>query len=185
MPVKKIVVTIFGSSKPKDGDPEYQTAYAVGKALAEEGYVVCNGGYGGTMEASARGATEAGGTTIGITCKFFGRQANSFIDKTLSTMTLNDRLMKLIEFGDAYIVLQGGTGTLVELATVWEYMNKRVMIPKPIIIMGSFWSPVITTLRNELIWEGMGSATQYISEAVSPQECLEILRKKLGIVKKS
>ena len=151
----------------------------MGKLIAGAGYVVCNGGYGGIMEASARGAKEAGGTTIGIVTKFFSTEANPYIDKKIIENTLLDRLTKLIALGDAYVVLRGGTGTLVELATVWEYMNKHVITAKPIVVVGKFWSPVVQTLNEELAYEGKGDATKYVTIVSSPQECVEVLQTRL------
>ncbi len=63
------IITAFGSSRPQPGSQAYETAQALGAALAKSGFVVANGGYGGTMEATARGAREAGGTTIGVTAE--------------------------------------------------------------------------------------------------------------------
>ena len=58
------IITVFGSSRTKKGGGPYKEAYQLGKLLAEAGFVVCNGGYGGLMDASARGAKEAGGKTV-------------------------------------------------------------------------------------------------------------------------
>jgi len=133
------VVTVFGSSRPAPNDPEYRQAYELGAALAHAGFAVCNGGFGGTMEASARGAREAGGHTIGVITTAFGkRSANRWIEEVIEQESLLARMMKLIELGDAYVVLKGGTGTLLELSAVWELMNKGLMSEKPICILGGF-----------------------------------------------
>lgn len=138
------IITVFGSSKPLPGETAYQTAYEVGRSLAMAGFTVCNGGYGGTMEAGARGAKDAGGKTIGVTCGIFGRSGpNVFLDEIIETDSLYPRLTKLIELGQGYIVLPGGSGTLVELSLVWEMVAKKLMGPKPIVLMGHFWKPVI------------------------------------------
>lgn len=173
------VVTVFGSAFPKEGSEEYTAAYELGKLLAQSGCTVCNGGYGGTMEASARGAKEVGGRTIGVVTEFFSTEANKFIDQKIVVKSIVDRLMRLIELGEAYIVLRGGTGTLVELATVWEYMNKGALREKPIIVVGNHWSKVIDTLNEELVWEGKGNAVHYVTVVRSPRECVEVLRTKL------
>jgi uncharacterized protein (TIGR00725 family) len=129
------VVTIFGGSHAKEGDAEYETARRLGRLLAESGHTVCNGGYGGVMEASARGAKEAGGKTIGITTEEFGGPANHWIDKEIRVKKWGERLFQLIETGDAYVVLDGGTGTLVELFVVWEMSNKN-FFSKPFVLLG-------------------------------------------------
>ncbi|HOV99384.1 MAG TPA: LOG family protein [Bacteroidota bacterium] len=169
------IITVFGSARAIEGMPEYQMAYALGKELATKGFVVCNGGFGGTMEASARGAKEAGGRTIGVTFHNPPRTPNPWIDEHYELPTLIDRLLKLIEFGNAYVVLKGGTGTLLELSAVWEFMNKKIIQEKPIITVSDFWHGVVDTLKNELLWEGMGDCTHYIHRTKTPKECAEFL----------
>jgi uncharacterized protein (TIGR00730 family) len=171
------IITIFGSSRPNDRDEEYRLAYEVGKNLAGCGFTICNGGYSGIMEASARGAKEAGGKTIGVTFNNnFKKNANRWIDEEIFQPTLIERMMKLVSLGDAYVVLKGGTGTLLELAAVWEFINKGLLTEKPIVIVGDFWTNVVETLRKELIWEGEGDCTKYIYRTSSPEECAKFLR---------
>src|SRR5438128_10095508 len=66
-----LVVTVFGSSRPHEGDADYEEARILGRSLAKHGFFVCSGGYGGVMEAVSRGAKEAGGKTFGVTAEFF------------------------------------------------------------------------------------------------------------------
>jgi predicted Rossmann-fold nucleotide-binding protein len=103
------------------------------------------------MLASARAAASAGGEVIGVTCSAFKRgEANEYVSKEILTNSLNDRLNKLIELGDGYIVLPGGTGTLLELAAVWELKNKGFLDGgKPIILMGDFWRPLVELMAVE------------------------------------
>ncbi|MGD1045264.1 MAG: LOG family protein [Bacteroidota bacterium] len=173
------VITIFGSSRPREGDKEYQLAYEVGKQLSLAGFTVCNGGFGGIMEASARGAKEAGGKTIGVTFNIKSGAANSWIDENIHVPALIDRMMKLVKLGDAYVVLKGGTGTLLELAAVWEFINKGLLAEKPIVIIGDFWQNVVETLREELLWEGAGDCTKFIHSSSSPEECASFLKQQL------
>ena len=172
----KRIVTVFGSGFPKPYDLNYQEAYELGKLLAQEGFTICNGGYGGIMEASARGAKEAGGKTIGILTEMFSKTPNPFIDEAILMKTLNERLMKLIELGDVYVVLRGGTGTLVELATVWEYLNKQIITEKPVVFIGKFWEPVINLINKDLLNEGRKESARYITCVNSPIECVKVLK---------
>ena len=111
------VVSVFGTSAAKPGDKNFSLAERLGGLLAKAGYAIANGGYGGTMEAAARGASEAGGEVIGVTCSAFGRgRANKYVSREIVTASLNERLDTLINLGNAYVVLPGGTGTLLELA---------------------------------------------------------------------
>ena len=173
------IISIFGSSRSQTENTEYQTAYELGKQLAEAGYTICNGGYGGIMEASARGASVVNGKSIGVVTEVFGATANPFITQTIVTKTLIDRLVKLIEIGDAYIIFRGATGTLLELAAVWEFMNKHLMKEKPILLYGAFWYNLVDTLKQELISEGLPISAGYITQVNSPSECVHILKTKL------
>ena len=148
MPNNSKIITVFGSSRPKEGHPGYEEARALGSALAAKSFVVCSGGYGGVMEAVSRGAKESDGKTIGITAKFFSSRANNWIDKEIRKKTWRDRLFELIRQGDGYIVCTGGTGTLVELAVVWEMLNKSVIEGKPLVALGEFWTPIIERVRE-------------------------------------
>jgi len=146
---KSKVIVLFGSSRPRPGSESYVQAYELGKMLGATGYVVANGGYGGVMEAAARGAKEAGGETVGVTCEALGRGgANQWIDKEIRTASLNERLGKLIGLGDGYVVLPGSTGTLLEIAMVWELINKRFLSERPIIFLSDYWKPIIETVMQ-------------------------------------
>jgi uncharacterized protein (TIGR00730 family) len=173
------VVTLFGSSKPQPGEPEYEIARKLGGLIAKAGFTICNGGYGGTMEAAARGAREAGGSTIGVTMESVNPQANQWIDKTIVVKTLIDRLMKLIELGDAYVVLRGGTGTLLELAAVWELMNKRMIRSRPMVVVGAFWDSTVETVKKELGLEGSEWTAEFVRVVKNPEECVAVLKELL------
>jgi uncharacterized protein (TIGR00725 family) len=116
--------------------------------LAAKGFAVASGGYGGVMEAVSRGAKDAGGRTIGVTAEFFSARANRWVDEEVVVKTWQDRLFKLIELGDCYAACRGGTGTLVELAVVWEMLNKHVMPRKPFVALGEFWRPILERVRE-------------------------------------
>jgi uncharacterized protein (TIGR00730 family) len=142
------IVTVFGSSRPRAGDAHYTEALALGASLAGKGFVVCSGGYGGVMEAVSRGAHEAGGRTLAVTATFFKSRANQWVSEEIRVKTWQDRLFELIRQGGGYVACTGGTGTLVELAVVWEMLNKGVMNRKPMVVLGDFWRPVIERVRE-------------------------------------
>jgi hypothetical protein len=146
--MKEKTVTVFGSSRPQAGEADYEEAQALGKALAEYGFAVCSGGYGGVMEAVSRGAKDAGGKTYGVTAEFFARKANPWVDVEVRKKTWEERLFELIRLGDGFVACKGGTGTLVELAVVWEMLNKLVMSAKPCVVLGEFWQPILDRVRE-------------------------------------
>jgi len=142
------IITVFGSSRPRPGDAEYANAISLGAELARKGFIVCSGAYGGVMEAASRGAKEAGGKTIGITAEFFRSHANEWIEDEIRVKTWEDRLFELVRRGHGYVACPGGTGTLAELAVVWEMLNKSVMKRRPLVVLGEFWQPVIHRVRE-------------------------------------
>jgi len=97
-----------------------------------------------TLEASALGAVEAGGRTIGVTCACWPARPNRFIQTVIDTPDLAERVARLIEIATGgYVVLPGATGTLAELAWVWEKTCKAIMARRPIVCVGDFWKPLI------------------------------------------
>src|SRR5881397_3697699 len=117
----EIIVTVFGSSRPREGDADYEEARVLGRALAKHGFAVCSGGYGGVMEAVSRGAKEAGGKTYGVTAEFFKTaKINAWIDVEVRKQSWEERLFGLIRLANGLVAGRGGTGTLVEPAVVCE-----------------------------------------------------------------
>ncbi len=150
----KKVITIFGSSKPADNEDQYITAYDIGKQLALNGFDICTGGFNGIMEAASKGAVEGGGQAIGVTVNLWGRLTNKYVTKEIECNSLFERIHKLIELGDGFVALQGGTGTLLELAAVWEYINKGLMKTKPIACHSSIWKKVVSEVHQQMKLEG-------------------------------
>lgn len=175
----QLIITIFGSSKPRPGSPEYEQALQLGRALALNGFSVCNGGFAGTMEAAARGAREAGGIAIGVTCDLIPRSANPWISKEIREARLVDRITTLGELAAGYVVLPGGTGTLLELAYVLEMVNKGFSDERPIVLLGSFWEPVLEPLKEEMRQEGLANLARFLTVAHSPEETASFLAERL------
>jgi len=166
------IVSVFGSADPLPGSEEYNLAREVGAILAECGLAVANGGYYGTMEASARGAKEHGGKTIGVPCSIWKSSPNDYIDEVIETSCHSERLQTLVELGTAgYVVLRGSTGTLVELAVVWEYSLKELLRQNAgrIVCMGSFGRPLV-----EMMASVRPDASDCIILAESPDEIRSI-----------
>jgi uncharacterized protein (TIGR00730 family) len=144
-------VTVFGSSRVAVGEPGYQEALRLGRLLAEAGYAVYSGGYGGAMEAVSRGATEAGGAVVGITVQAWSRrlQANSWVGEEVATPHLFERLQRLTE-SEAFIALPGGPGTLCEVALVWNLFQTESTSIRPLILVGPHWRRLVRCFEAEL-----------------------------------
>ena len=166
------VITIFGTSRVKTGDAVFEMAEEIGKFSAQAGFTIANGGYGGTMTAAAKGAYEAGGEIIGVTCSAFkNSRPNQYITREIVTESLDERLDTLIKIGQAYIVLPGGTGTLLELAKVWELKNKGFSkADKPIILVGEFWKPLVNLIETD-----DPDSDKHVKLANGPKEAVELV----------
>ena len=149
-PVARPIAAVFGSGDPLPGSDAYVLAEQTGDALAKAGYAVASGGYGGVMEGASKAAKAAGGETIGVTCSIWRSRPNEWIDHVLDTATYEERLLTLVQLADVYVVLPGATGTLVELAIVWERACKKFAAgQKPILCIGEFYRPLVDLMTAE------------------------------------
>jgi uncharacterized protein (TIGR00725 family) len=156
----------------------------LGKLLAQAGYIVLNGGYIGTMEATSRGAAEAGGHVIGVTCDQIEAwrpvKANPWVTEEWRFPTLRERLFALIENCDAALALPGGVGTLVEISLMWNLLLTHVLPPRPIILIGPGWQ---ATMQQFLSAQGSNipeSQRQWIAFAPSVDSAFRQLQELLS-----
>ena len=145
------IVTIFGGSKCHESDPEYAQARRVGQLLAEAGYTICTGGYLGVMEAASRGAHERGGRVLGITMSQFKTEPNRYLTDKVATPHFYDRLQHLITRSVGFIAIRGGMGTVTELSLVWNKIQTRVLGPRPLILLGECWPPIVKEWQRHLV----------------------------------
>ena len=170
-------ITVFGSSKPVETDEQYKFAYELGLRLGEEGFNVCTGGFYGIMEAVSKGTVEKGREAIGITVNNWGRKGNKYLTKEIKCKSIFERIERLIETGDAYVILQGGTGTLLELAAVWEFSNKGLMDHKAIVCHSSMWQGIIGIMNIQMKREGR--STELVRAFETVEEIVLYLTAKL------
>ncbi len=146
--------SVFGGSQAVEGSPSYAEALRLGKSLAALGHVVLTGGYIGTMEAVSRGAAEAGGHVIGVTCaeieRSHARRVNRWVKEEWKKETLLERLQALIQSCDAALALPGGPGTLTEIALTWNLMIVGSIPERPLILIGRGWRLVFEEMWNRL-----------------------------------
>jgi uncharacterized protein (TIGR00730 family) len=145
-------ITVFGGSQPKEGDSAYREAFELGRLLAQAGHSVLTGGYIGTMEAVSRGASEAGGHVIGVTCgeieKWRPVKPNRWVKEERRFLTLQERLSELIKGCDAAIALPGGPGTLTEIALTWNLMIVESLPRRPLVLVGIGWQTVLNQFMS-------------------------------------
>ena len=150
-------VTVFGSSKCRPGDTEYNSAYKIGQLLGEYGFSVATGGYQGTMEAISKGASEYGVEVTGCTTPnlFLGREGgNQYINNEIKSTSLSNRIGDLVGYSNIIIVLPGTIGTLTELLLVWnqEFIKEcnEIETTHTIYLHEAFWKPILEEMSDNL-----------------------------------
>lgn len=170
------IVTIFGGSKCCDPDPEYAQALRVGGLLANAGYTVCTGGYLGVMEAASRGARESGGRVLGIVMNQFKAEPNRFLTDKVATPHFYERLQQLITRSVGFIAIRGGMGTVTELSLVWNKIQTRVIGPRPLVLLGECWPPIVKAWQEHLAVSDEDIAA--LDFADTAEEAVAIIKKK-------
>ena len=180
-----MIVTVFGASQTGPGETLYLESLALGKLLAEAGFSVATGGYIGTMEAVSRGAAEAGGHVIGVTCSeietWRSATANAWVLEEQKQATLIQRLDVLIQQCDAALALPGGIGTLAEILVTWNRLAINSISPRPLILIGRGWKNTISTFleqQNAYISPKDRPLIQYVDTISQAVELLKNLLEK-------
>jgi uncharacterized protein (TIGR00730 family) len=174
-------VSIFGSARTQPGDPIYQQAREIAGAFAKEGFSVITGGGGGVMEAANKGATEAGGNSVGLNIKLpFEQQPNDFANVQVEFNYFFIRKVMFMKYAAAYVGLPGGFGTLDEIFEVMTLIQTQRIKPFPVILTGSdYWSGLLDWVKDQLLGRGMISPgdTDIVQVIDDPQEIVRVVKK--------
>ena len=174
---KEKIVTIFGGSRCGEKSPEYQQAREVGARLAEAGYTICTGGYLGVMEAASRGAREKGGRVLGIVMNQFRGEPNRFLTDKVATKHFYERLQQLIDRSIGFVAIRGGMGTVTEVSLVWNKLQTGVIEPRPLVLLGECWKPVVKAWQDNLVVSDADVA--HLSFAETPEQAVKIIVEKI------
>ncbi len=138
-------VTIFGSARTLPEDPVYQTSMKIAELFVKNGFAVITGGGGGVMEAANKGASQAGGASVGLNIKLpFEQMPNPFANLKLEFKYFFIRKVMFIKYAAAYIALPGGFGTLDEVFEVLTLIQTKRIKPFPVILVGTeYWSGLL------------------------------------------
>ncbi|MDR2050973.1 MAG: TIGR00730 family Rossman fold protein [Deltaproteobacteria bacterium] len=149
-------VSIFGSSRIKEGDPLYAATRELARSLTESGYGVITGGGPGIMEAGNRGAMEGGGPSIGLHILLPQEQApNPYMEKRCDFRYFFVRKLMFVRYAVAYVVMPGGLGTLDELSEAVVLAQTGRIKPFPIILYDrAFWSGLLDWLKRAMLRRG-------------------------------
>lgn len=169
------MISVFGGSQCGPGDREYEEAREIGRRLAEARYIVCTGGYQGTMAAASQGAFEAGGSVVGVTMAQLTSRVNDYLTETRPTLDFYERLQRLIADSAGFVVLRGGIGTLVELTLVWNKLTTHILSPRPVVLVGrEVWGPWLAACAATLAVEP--KHLEYLTLVETPAEAVAAVR---------
>jgi uncharacterized protein (TIGR00730 family) len=149
-------VSVFGSARTPREHPEYAAGRALGSALAQAGFAVITGGGPGAMEAVNRGASEAGGVSVGLGIELpFEQRLNDWVDIGLNFRYFFARKTMFVKYAQAFVILPGGFGTLDELFEAVTLVQTRKVTRFPVILFGTeYWSGLIGWIRDTLVPAG-------------------------------
>ena len=170
------IVTIFGGAKCGEDSEEYAQARRVGQLLAEAGFTICTGGYLGVMEGASRGAHERGGRVLGIVMNQFRSEPNRYLTDKVASAHFYERLQNLITRSVGFVAIRGGAGTVTELSLVWNKLQTKVIEPRPLVLLGACWPPVIENFRRHLVVSEADVA--WLDFAETPEEAVRIINQK-------
>ena len=149
-------VAFFGDANISETDPVYKATFDVAKLVAEKGYTIVNGGGPGVMNAATQGAESVNGDTLSVTFEptdapgYEGRYLKNVTDKEIVTTNYIERMFKLLEYADIFIIFKGGAGTLSELGTAWVLAKLYYGHHKPFILYGNQWIEIVDVLRRNM-----------------------------------
>ncbi len=149
-------VSVFGSARTPRDHPEYAAAQAIGSALARAGFAVITGGGPGSMEAVNRGASEAGGVSVGLGIELpFEQQLNNWVDVGLNFRYFFARKTMFVKYAQAFVIMPGGFGTLDELFESLTLVQTRKVTRFPVILYGTaYWAGLFDWIRGSALASG-------------------------------
>ena len=174
-------ISVFGSARTTRQDPAYASAELLGRRLVDAGFAVITGGGPGTMEAANKGASEAGGTSVGLGIELpYEVGLNPWVDVGINFRYFFVRKTMFVKYAQGFVVLPGGLGTLDELFEAVTLVQTQKVTSFPIICMGSaYWAGLIAWLREVVVAAGNVAAADvdvlHVTDDVD--DAVAILRK--------
>jgi uncharacterized protein (TIGR00730 family) len=176
-------VSVFGSARITEKDPEYAAAREVGSKLAEAGFSVITGGGPGVMEAANRGCRDAGGLSIGLNIELPHEQRlNDYVDLGIDFRYFFVRKTMFVKYAEGFIVFPGGFGTLDELFEALTLIQTGKVQHFPVVLMDSdYWDGLLEWLRGRPLREGKISPEDFelFSLCDTPDEAVSFIQETL------
>lgn len=175
-------VSIFGSTRVKEGNRYYEEARKLAQLLGKEGFTIVTGGSSGIMEAASRGASEVGAESVGLNIILPREQeVNRYVTKSFSFHYFFTRKVMLVFAAEAYVFFPGGFGTLDEFSELVTLIQTKKIKAVPIVLVGkTYWPPLLRWFEEIMYKEGsyIDKDDMQIYQLVdSIEEAFEIVKK--------
>ncbi len=177
-------VSIFGSSRIAANNQYYKDAQKTAHLLVNAGYAVITGGGPSIMEAGNKGASQAGGKSIGMNIHLpFEQKPNAFINHLINFHYFFCRKVCFVKYAKAFVIFPGGYGTLDELSESLTLIQTQRMEQFPVILYGSkYWKGFVDWMHGPMLHEGCVNAQELkLFEVVDkPEDVIKIIQKFYG-----
>ena len=174
-------VSIFGSARVKPDDPYYKKTKILARLLVQNGFSVITGGGPGIMEAANKGASEAGGKSVGMNIRLpFEQKPNPYANIHLDYKYFFIRKVMFVKYAVAYVILPGGFGTMDELFEALTLIQTKRIKSFPLILMGSeYWQGLLDWLKKNMLAEDkiLPADLELIQVVDEPQEVVKLIKK--------
>ncbi len=178
-------ISMFGSARVTQEDPNYHLAYEISNTLAQSGFSIITGGGPGIMEAGNKGALEADGTSIGLHIQLpFEQKSNDYLNLRCDFRYFFVRKVMFIKYARAYIFLPGGLGTLDELSETLVLMQTKRIKTSPVILVDTtFWEGLLNWFSDKLVKNSYMQKSDFdlFYMADNAQEVIDLVTNKVDI----
>jgi len=180
-------VTIFGSARLKPGTPAYESVKQLAAELTKMGCDIMSGGGPGLMQAANEGASlvdpQAKHRSVGIRVELpFEQEVNPFVGQAYEHRTFFSRLHHFMIISDAFIVVPGGIGTLLEMSLAWQLLQVRKLYNTPLILVGKMWADLVEWSRRAMLKEGNELASEV---DFSIPHCVNTIEEAIALVREN
>lgn len=180
-------VSIFGSTRTRPKDNDYQKAEETARRLVKEGYAIATGGGPGIMEAANKGAKEAGGVSVGLNIDLPEEQKpNKYIGTYLNFRYFFVRKVMFVKYAVAFVIFPGGFGTLDELFEPLQLIQTQKIKPFPVILVGKeYWRGLLNWIKEVLLARGKISSHDFnlFHIVEEPEEIVSFIKEKRGQIR--
>jgi uncharacterized protein (TIGR00730 family) len=175
-------VAIFGSARAQPGTFVYEEVKRVAAAFAVLGCDIITGGGPGLMQAANEGATSAGAVgSMGIRVELpFEQDVNPFVEQAFEHQTFFTRLHHFVIASDAFVVVPGGIGTVLEMLMIWQLLQVRHVDDVPLILVGRMWKGLIDWATTAMLDPRLALAN---AEDLKIPRCMDTADEAIALVR--